>query len=86
MIAGPAVNADEEGEVGDVHAPGHLVAHAGDDESVDQLLRVGVEPEQADDGQQAHPGVVAPVAHEGDAGAPLEENQVVAGRGDHLSK
>ena len=31
-------DADQEGEVGDVDAPGDLVAHAGDDQAVGELL------------------------------------------------
>ena len=71
-------HADEEGEIGDVDAPGNLVAHAGGDQAVHELLGVGVEAEQAEDGQHAHPEVVAPVAHEGDARAAPQKDQIIS--------
>ena len=46
-------HADEEGEVGDVDAPRDLVAHAGDLEARDELLRVGIEPDNAEDREGA---------------------------------
>ena len=79
-------HADEEGEVGDINAPRDLIAHAGGDQAVHQLLGVGVEAEQADHRQNAHPRVVAPVADEGDAPAAPEKNQILAGRAPHTSK
>ena len=79
-------DADEEGEVSDVNAPRHLVAHAGDDQPVGELLAVGVEAQQGDGGEQAHPSVVAPVADQRDAARPLQEHEIIADRGGHTSK
>ena len=77
---------DEEGEIGNVDSPGDLVAHARDDQAVDQLLAVGVQADQAHQAQSASPGIVAPIAHEGDAGATPQEPEIVSGRRDHTSK
>ena len=43
-------NPDEEDKVRDVHAPGSLVAHSGDDQSLAKLMDVGVEPPEYDAG------------------------------------
>ena len=71
-------HADQEGEVGDIDAPGNFVAHPGDDQPVGKLPAIGVEAEQADDRQQAHPGVVTPVARKGEARATPEKNKIIA--------
>src|SRR5205807_323158 len=59
---GRSGDADEEGEVRDVNAPRNFVAHSGDDEAVNELLGVSIEPEEANGGKEPHPGVITPVA------------------------
>ena len=76
----------QEGEVSDINAPRHLVTHAGDDEAVDKLLAVGVEADEANAAQNAHPHVIAPVANKGDFSAALQEYQIVANSRRHTSK
>src|SRR5579859_1801488 len=41
-------HAHEEGEIGNINAPGDFVAHAGDDEAMGKLLAVGVQSDQTD--------------------------------------
>ena len=53
-------DADEENEIGNVQSPGDLVAHAGDDEPVPQLLDVGVESPKEYDDQESHPDIEPP--------------------------
>ncbi len=79
-------HADQEGEVGDIDAPGNLVAHPGDDQAVGELPAIGVEAQQADHRQHAHPRVVTPVAHKGDARATPEKNKIVPNGAPHTSK
>src|ERR1044071_1080346 len=76
-------DADEKREVRYIYSPRNLVAHSGDHEPVDNLLTIGVEPQQRDRGEHAHPGVIAPIADEGDPRTTPEEDEVVASRGDH---
>ena len=63
-------DAHQEGEVGDVEAPGHLVAHAGDDQAVAQL--------QADVGHRADAGHQAP--------APPTQAPVETAAAQHLAR
>src|ERR1043166_1409883 len=60
-------DAYQKSEIRDVNAPGNFVAHAGDDKAVSELFAVGVQTKQAKEGEDAHPGVVTPVAVEGQA-------------------
>jgi len=55
----PGRHTDQEGEVGDVEAPGHVTVHARDAQAEVQLLQVDQEgnPDQAE--QQGHPSVVS---------------------------
>ncbi len=69
-------HAHQEREVGDVQAPRHLVGHARGRQALDQLLAVGMHAHQREDGQDAHPEVVAPVADEAGPQAAVEEAQV----------
>ncbi len=48
-------DADEEREVGDVEAPRHLVAHAGHDETVRELLRVIPGADRDDERERTEP-------------------------------
>ena len=79
-------DADQEGEVGNIDAPRHLVAHAGDDQPVGKLPGVGVEAQQAEDRQHPHPGVIAPVPHKRQAAAAPQEDQIIPHGLPHTSK
>src|ERR1041385_2956449 len=78
--------AHEKGEVRDIDSPGDFVAHSSDYQTMNELLGVRVESEEANCGQGAHPRVISPVAHEGDSRAAPEKDEVVANRSDHTSK
>jgi hypothetical protein len=69
-------DANEESEVGDVGAPGNLVGHVGDGESLDELARVGVAADDAEDGERGHPEVEAGRAAEAQQEDPPEEMYV----------
>ena len=79
-------HADEEGEVGDIDAPGDLICHAGDVQALDELLGVRIEAEQADREQRASPQVVAPVPLQRHPGAPPQEGHVILDGSVHTSK
>ena len=51
----------QEGHVGDVEAPAHVIVHPRDDEPVIGLVEVGVAADQHDRRQAAHPEMVAAV-------------------------
>ena len=66
-------HADQEGEVGDVEPPRHLVPHRGDDQAVLHLVDVREGPDPDEDQQAGDPGVVraAPLGDQGQR--PLEK-------------
>src|ERR1051325_385963 len=79
-------DAHQESEVRDVNSPRNFITHPGDKQSVYELLRVGIDAEQDENGEDAHPRVVAPVAHERDARTAGEKKEIIANGLLHTSK